>query len=151
MRRVLSFPVVVLMLLAFPADCRAQGQDAGAREGVKITLTIGVKIIPAVLYNTAPAKELLARLPVTVSLNRGPVDYCGGIDPIKHTEDDVQTGYHNGDLAYWVPGQDLVIFTKGEESSRNVSGLVVLGRISSDIEEIRELGSAIKVTIDLDG
>jgi len=87
---------------------------------------------------------------VTVSLNRGPADYCGGIDPLNYGEDDVQTGYRSGDLAYWIPGQDFVIFTETKETSSGVPNLVIIGQISSDIKEIRNLGSTITVTIALD-
>jgi hypothetical protein len=89
-------------------------------------------------------------IPVTVFLNRGPIDYCGGIDPLNYGGDDVQTGYHNGDLAYWIPGQDFVIFTEKEETSSKVSDLVIIGQISTDIREVRDLGSTIKVTIAMD-
>ena len=116
----------------------------------KITLTIGDTVIPAVLNDTDPARDLIEKLPVTVSLNRGPVDYCGGIDPIKYEEDDVQEGYRSGDLAYWIPGQDFVIFLETEEASPGTPGLVMLGQISTDIEDVLELDRSIKVTIALD-
>lgn len=145
---------VALMSVSFAISSVAQSSNTSPKnspEGsTKITLTIGNKVIPAILYNNPPAKDLMARLPVTVSLNRGPVDYCGGIAPIKYGKDDLQTGYHNGDLAYWIPGQDFVIFTEKEETSSKVSDLVIIGQISIDIREVRDLGSTIKVTIALD-
>jgi hypothetical protein len=151
MKYLFSFAVVSLMSFTFVVCSQAQASDISpkhsTKDSVRITLTIGNKVIPAILYNNPPAKNLMARLPVTVFLNRGPIEYCGGIDIINYGKDDVQTGYHNGNLAYWIPGQDFVIFTEKEETSSKVSDLVIIGQISTDIREVRDLGSTIKVTI----
>ena len=154
MKSLLSFAMPALMSFTFAICCTAQvlgaAQKGSSEDSTKIALTIGNKIIPAILYNNSPAKDFMARLPVTVFLNRGPIDYCGGIDPLNYGEDNVQTGYHNGDLAYWIPGQDFVIFIEKEETSSKVSDLVIIGKITSDIREVRSLGSTIKVNITLD-
>lgn len=153
MKSILSLFVAVL-LLGFAVCCQAQTADvasqSSAGNGTKITLTIGNTVIPAILHNTDPARDLVAMLPVTVSLNRGPVDYCGGIAPIHYEEDDVQAGYRSGDLAYWIPGRDFVIFTETKEASSGNPDLVIIGQISTDIQAVKALGSTIKVTIDLD-
>jgi hypothetical protein len=154
MKYLLSFILPALMSLAFVFSCTAQTSDAApacsSEDGTRITLTIGDKMVPAILFNTKPAKDLMARLPVTVSLNRGPVDYCGDIAPIDYGKDDVQAGYHSGDLAYWIPSQDFVIFTENKNSSSGAPDLFIIGRVCSDIKEIQDLGSTIRVTIALD-
>jgi len=154
MKPLLSFSAVMLMLLSFAICSTVHASSAGSKtsdeNGTIITLTIGNTVIPAILHNTAPARDLVAMLPVTVSLNRGPVDYCGGIAPIQYEENDVQAGYRSGDLAYWIPGRDFVIFTETKEASSGNPDLVIIGQISTDIQAVRALGSTIKVTIDLD-
>ena len=154
MKYILLFIAAALMSMSFVINCVAQSSNTQAKHStggsVKITLTIGNKVVPAILHNTPPAKDLMAKLPVTVSLNRGPVDYCGGIAPIAYSEDDMQAGYRSGDLAYWIPGQDFVIFTENKKAASGSPDLVILGEISSDIKEIRELGSTINVAIALD-
>lgn len=154
MKYILLSIAAALMSISFVINCVAQFSNIQVKhsteDSVKITLTTGNKVVPAILYNTLPAKDLMAKLPVTVTLNRGPIDYCGGIDPINYKGADVQTGYHNGDLAYWPPGQDFVIFIEKEEISSKVSDLVIIGKITSDISEVRELGSTINVAIALD-
>lgn len=154
MKSLLSFSAVMLMLLSFAGCSTVHASNAGSKtsneNGTKITLTIGNTVIPAILHNTAPARDLAAMLPVTVSLNRGPVDYCGGIAPMHYEKKDVQAGYRSGDLAYWIPGRDFVIFTETKEASSGNPDLVILGQISTDIQAVRDLGSTIKVTIDLD-
>lgn len=153
MKNLMPLALPVMMTLALVNGGLAQASADSRRlagDGAPITLTIGDKVIPAILYDTLPARDLMAKLPVTVSLNRGPIDYCGGIDPIDYGKEDVQAGYRNGDLAYWVPGQDFVIFTAKEETSSGVSDLVIIGRVRCDIEEIQGLDSTIEVTIALD-
>ena len=142
------------MSISFAISCVAQSLNTSpqhsTKDSVKITLTIGNKVVPAILHNTTPARDLVAKLPVTVSLNRGPVDYCGGIAPIHYEKNDVQAGYRSGDLAYWIPGQDFVIFTETKEGSSGTPDLVILGHISTDIQAVRDLGSTIEVVIALD-
>jgi hypothetical protein len=154
MKPLLSLSAVMLMLLSFAVCSTVQASNTGSKtsheNGTKITLTIGNIVIPAILHNTTPARDLVATLPVTVSLNRGPVDYCGGIAPIHYEKNDVQAGYRSGDLAYWIPGQDFVIFTETKEASSGGPDLVILGQISTDIQAVRDLGSTIQVTIALD-
>lgn len=149
------FLTAALVSMSFIINCLAQSPDTqsnhSTEESVNITLTIGKKIIPAILYNTSPAKDLIKRLPVTVSLNRGPVDYCGGIAPIAYSEDDAQTGYRAGDLAYWIPGKDFVIFIENKAEEGGTPDLVIIGQLRSDINEIRAQGSSINVTIALAG
>lgn len=146
MKRLMLFTAVALISISFALNCAAQSTE----DTVKIPLTIWEKIVPAILYNTPPAKNLVAKLPMTVSLNRGPVDYCGGNEPIAYAEKDLQAGYHSGDLAYWIPGRDFVIFTENKKDASGSPDLVILGKVGSDIKEIRNLGSTINVTIDLD-
>ena len=154
MKYLLPFAMFALMSLASIVCSQAQAPDALSQhspEGsTKITLTIENKVVPAILYGNATANALKARLPVTVSLNRGAVDYCGGIDSLNYGEDDVQAGYRSGDLAYWIPGQDFVIFTENKENASGTQDLVVLGQVKADIKGIRDLGNTIKVTIALD-
>ena len=154
MRNLFYLVAIALASLTFVVCSPVQASDVGskrsAEDSTKVTLTIGNKVIPAILYNNPPTKDLMARLPVTVSLNRGPVDFCGSISPINYGKDDVQAGYRSGDLAYWIPGQDFVIFTETEEISSGVPDLVIIGQISSDIKDVRNLGSTIEVTIALD-
>lgn len=141
--------LLFIMAACFVAQSPVTAANPATEDRVMITLTIGDRTIPAILYDNGPARDLTSKLPMTVTLNRGPIDYCGGIDPINYKESDVQSGYHNGDLAYWPPGHDFVIFTDKEETSSGVGNLVIIGKVEADIKEIRGLGDAITVTISL--
>lgn len=139
--------MALVMVLSFSAASFAQdGSPSGSQDrSTKIVLTIGGKEYPAVLYDNVAARELKARLPLTVSLNRGGRDYCGDIPALKYDEAQVQNGYRNGQLAYWIPGQDFVIFIEKEESGANVNGVVVLGEISVDFQPLFSLGRSVQV------
>jgi hypothetical protein len=57
-------------------------------------MTIGDTVISATLNNSTSSKELISRLPYSVSLNRFSHDYCGVMkDPFKYDEKDVHNGW----------------------------------------------------------
>ena len=142
MRTVLRILAAVLTVLSLSTAAFAQGGQV-----VKIMLTIEGRDYPAILYDNPAAKDLLSRLPLTVSLNRGGRDYCGDIPTIKYDQAQVQKGYRNGQLAYWISGQDFVIFIEKEESGASVDGVVVLGELTGDYQTLFNLGRSITVAI----
>lgn len=124
------------------------GDDGNIAGQTPVTLTVGDKVLDAYLNNTTAADDLLSRLPVTVRLSDSGHDYCGGINPpLTYRDDEVQYGWHDGDLAFWTAGDDFVIFHDDEETSSSTGNLVIIGHVTSDIEEVRSLGSSIEVTI----
>ena len=114
-----------------------------------ITLTIGDKVLNAYLNDSAPAKSLIAQLPLTVTLNDSDNDFCGGNLDIDYSDSDVTSGYHNGDLAFWTPANNFVIFVDDEENSANTGNLVILGKITESKEVLDSLEGRIDVTIAL--
>lgn len=119
----------------------------GSGEQTPITLTIGDTVLEAYLNGSVPAQSLLAQLPLTVSLSDSDNDFCGGSLDIDYTESDVQSGYRNGDLAFWPPASNFVIFVSDEESSANTGNLVILGHITSPQAALDALEGRIDVTI----
>ena len=66
-----------------------------------ITITVGDTVIPATLNNSVSALDLISRLPLTVSMTRGPVDYYSYLDdPFDYVESDVHSGWHDGDIGF---------------------------------------------------
>lgn len=126
--------------------------DNGSAERTAITLTVGETVLEGYLNDNRSARDLISRLPVTVSLNRGAHDYCGDITPaLAYDESDVQNGWKNGDLAFWTAGNDFVIFHSDEENSSATGDIVNIGAVTSDLETIRSLGQRIDVTVALSG
>ncbi len=114
-----------------------------------ITLTIGDTVLEGYLNNSVPAKILIAQLPLTVTLNDSDNDFCGDQLNLEYSESDVTSGYKNGDLVFWTPASNFVIFVSGEESSANTGNLVPLGHITSPQEMLDALEGRIDVTIAL--
>lgn len=126
--------------------------DNGSAERTAITLTVGETVLEGYLNDNRSARDLISRLPVTVSLNRGTHDYCGDITPaLAYDESDVQNGWKNGDLAFWTAGNDFVIFHSDEENSSATGDIVNIGAVTSDLETVRSLGQHIDVTVALSG
>lgn len=122
-----------------------------AENGVQtpVTLTIGDTVLEAYLNDSAPAQSLIAQLPLTVTLNDSDNDFCGDSLDIPYSDEDVTSGYENGDLAFWPPASNFVIFVSGEENSASTDNLVNLGHITSPQEMLDALEGQIEVTIAL--
>ncbi|MCM1523686.1 MAG: cyclophilin-like fold protein [Ruminococcus sp.] len=114
-----------------------------------ITLTAGDIVLNGYLNDSAPAQSLVSQLPVTVVLNDSDNDFCGGNLDIEYSESDVQNGYKNGDLAFWTPANNFVIFVDGEENSANTGDLVILGKITETQEKLDALEGTLSVTVSL--
>ena len=112
-----------------------------------IILTVGNTVLDGYLNNSKAAKSLLAELPLTVTLEDSDNDFCGGNLSLDYDKKDVQYGYENGDLAFWTPANNFVIFVDDEENSADTGDLVILGRITSPQEMLLSLKGTIKVTI----
>lgn len=131
-----------------------KGEDDDSNTGTRtaITLTIGETVLEGYLNDSRSARDLISRLPVTVTLNKGAHDYCGDITPaLAYDESDVQNGWKNGDLAFWTAGNDFVIFHSDEENSSSTGNIVHIGAVTSDLETVRSLGQRIDVTVALTG
>jgi len=114
-----------------------------------ITLTIGDDVLNGYLNDSVPAQSLAAQLPITVSLNDSDNDFCGGQLDIEYSDSDVQSGYKNGDLAFWTPANNFVIFVDDEENSADTGNLIILGRITEQQDVLDTLEGNISVTLAL--
>ena len=131
-------------------DVEASSEPVGTNEEqALVTLTIGDTVLEGVLNDSVPAQSLISQLPLTVSLNDSDNDFCGGSLDIEYSESDVTSGYQNGDLVFWTPASNFVIFVSGEENSANTGDLVKLGHITSPQEMLDALEGQIDVTIAL--
>ena len=114
-----------------------------------ITLTINGKTMKAYLNDSVPAQSLKEQLPKTVRLNDSDNDFCGDTIHLKYSEKDVQSGYKNGDIAYWPPASNFVIFVKDEEKSASTGNLVILGHITEAQSVLNSLHGTLEVKIEL--
>ena len=113
---------------------------------MKIRLTINGKTVTASLNDNATARDFLALLPLTLTLE----DYAAtekiSYLPRKLSTAGAPAGFtpSTGDIAYYAPWGNLAIFHKGFRYSE---GLVSLGRIESGMEALQIRG-ALPVTIE---
>ena len=98
---------------------------------MRVTITIGEQRFHATLSDSAAARDLVAQLPVTVHMtDHGGVEKTGPL-PSKLSLEGQPDGADPdvGDLGYYAPGNDLVLYY-GDQSFYN--GIVVLGRLEGD-------------------
>lgn len=139
-------------VVALSADARAAGEYATRKieNGTPITLTIGDTVIPATLNNSRSAKELISRLPYTVSLHRYSHDYCGVMDdPLSYDEADVHNGWMNGDIDFARDGNYFTILFEDEENSQQYGHQITMGKIDGPLSAVKNLGRDIEVKIEL--
>lgn len=128
-------------------NTRSEQNELSMKETSPITLTIGDIVLHGYLNDSIPAQSLISQLPLTVTLNDSDNDFCGGSLDIEYTESDVQSGYKNGDLVFWTPANNFVIFVDGEENSADTGNLVILGKVTEPQEVLEALEGTIDVTI----
>lgn len=103
-----------------------------------ITLTIGDEVLDAYLNDSVPAKSFMEQLPVTISMTAWSMgtekDYCGSRIDVEYSKSDVQTGFKNGDIVFYVEhgANEFVIFVSGEEDCEKFKGNVVMGRLTEE-------------------
>ena len=73
--------------------------------------------------------------------------FCGDTLDLSYKASDVQSGYKNGDLAYWPPAKNFVIFVKDEEKSASIGNLVILGHVDEPQAVLNALQGTLKVEI----
>lgn len=122
-----------------------EGAESAASE---ISITVGDTVISAELNDSEAAREFAAALPMTVSMTRmGEHEYYGSLDtPLTHTED-LQTGYTVGDLAFWTPGNLFAVYF--DEPDEAPEGLMILGRITSNMDVFDDMASSVEMQIEL--
>ena len=115
----------------------------------EITITAGNTTVKAKLNDTKAAQELKQLLPLTLSMTRmGEHEYYSSLGTDLSEDDEKQTGYEIGDLAYWTSGDLFAIYF--DEPDEAPEGLIILGEITDDMEKIKQLGNPQEMTIKLD-
>ncbi|WP_299929012.1 cyclophilin-like fold protein [uncultured Nocardioides sp.] len=115
---------------------------------MQIGITIGDQRFTATLDDSAAAQDLLAQLPVTVDMvDHGGVEKTGPLpEPLSLEGQPEGADPAVGDLGYYAPGNDLVLYY-GDQSFH--SGIVVLGRLDDDAaERIAALGGPVTATVE---
>lgn len=151
MKATCSIYVAVAICSAFFSGfISAEEMDTTMSEkSVPITLTIGSTVIKATLDNSQTSKAFLATLPRTMSMTRyGDREYYGKVGKAISEEGQKINDYSNGDVTYYAAGRSFAIFyAKEGESSQ--SGLIRMGKITSDLRDFEKLSGTVEMKIEL--
>ena len=114
---------------------------------MRIEITIGEQRFQATLTESAAARDLAAQLPVTLDMvDHGQVEKTGPIpSPLSLAGQPDGADPDVGDVGYYAPGNDLVLYY-GDQSY--FLGIVILGRLDGDAaQRISELDGPVTATI----
>ena len=115
---------------------------------MRVKITIGGQVFHATLSDSPAARDLIAQLPVTIEMaDHGAVEKTGALtSPLSLEGQPDGADPDVGDLGYYAPGNDLVLYY-GDQSY--YPGIVVLGRLSGDAAaRIADLDGSITARIE---
>ena len=132
-----------------PAGSTSPEPDETTEEStMQITITVAGERLTATLTDSPAARDLLAQLPVTVDMvDHGGVEKTGPLpQPLSLDGQPDGADPDPGDLGYYAPGNDLVLYY-GDQSY--FPGIVVLGRLDDDAaERISAIDGPVRVTVE---
>jgi hypothetical protein len=125
------------------------GEGSVSQENrMNIKITIGDQTFGATLQDSPAARDLVAQLPVTVEMtDHGGVEKTGPLSGRLSLEGQPEGADPDvGDLGYYAPGNDLVLYY-GDQSY--FPGIVVLGTLDGDAaERIEAMDGSITATVE---
>jgi len=132
-----------------PTTSPSTGGSAPAKEEsrMRIQITIGEQRLGATLTESAAARDLVAQLPAAIEMiDHGSVEKTGPLpSPLSLDGQPDGADPEVGDVGYYAPGNDLVLYY-GDQSY--YPGIVILGRLDGDAaEQIASINGPITATI----
>lgn len=113
-----------------------------------IIMTAGNTVITATLDNSETTGEFLSTLPRTISMNEyGGREYYGRIEAISENGEGI-SDYENGDVTYYPSGPSFAIFY-GDADNSSQSGLIRMGKVTSDLSVFENLDSETEFYIEI--
>ena len=116
---------------------------------MKLQLTTNGRILTARVIESPAARDFVSLLPLTLTMRDLFQREKFGHLPRAISQDGKRTHqYSVGDIAYWSPGPDVAIFYRHDGERIPDPGIIVLGKIASDVEALNVPGT-VKVTMEL--
>jgi hypothetical protein len=115
---------------------------------MNIRITIGDQTFGATLQGSPAARDLVAQLPVTVEMvDHGGVEKTGPLpSPLSLEGQPEGADPDVGDIGYYAPGNDLVLYY-GDQSY--FPGIVLLGQLNGDAAgQIADMQGSIATTVE---
>src|SRR5215216_6369612 len=111
------------------------GTSACAEDAQRIRIRMGDQTVAATLNSSEAARDLVAMLPLSIRMRDHLRREKTGPIPGPLSERTVASpNYQTGDLGYWRPGGDFVIFYRHDGLTIPSPGIVVLGQVDSGAE-----------------
>ena len=121
---------------------------AFAQEGPRIRIRMGDQSVTATLNNSEAARDLAAMLPLSIRMRDHLRREKTGPFPRPLSERAVGSEtYESGDLGYWRPGGNFVIFYKHDGLTIPSPGIVLLGKVDSRAD-IFDVPGMVDVTVE---
>jgi hypothetical protein len=116
---------------------------------MRLKITIDETIVTAALIKNKTADDFTKLLPLNLTMNDlfGREKY-GELPEFISTNAKPSYRYAVGDIGYWSPTHDLAIYYKDDGERIPNPGIIIIGKIKSDIKSFIVSGS-VKVRIDL--
>lgn len=116
---------------------------------MKIKITIEHTAVLATLFDNPTARDFATLLPLRCRVDDlfGREKY-GNLPRALSTNSKRQNTYHAGDIGYWSPGTDIAIYYKEDHETIPNPGIIIIGKIDSNVEAFELDGSA-QLTIEL--
>ncbi|MGC9316651.1 MAG: cyclophilin-like fold protein [Armatimonadota bacterium] len=117
-----------------------------------ITITAGEVEIEAELNDTECAQMIAEALPIEGAAGTWGEEIYFSID-VDCPAEDLQPAVEHGDLGYWPPGSAFCMFfgmtpESTEDEIRPASPVTVIGKMSGDLEALKQVSSGAKVVIE---
>jgi hypothetical protein len=118
-------------------------------EQMKIQIAIGNQRFTATIFDSAAGRDLIAQLPLRIDMtDHGSVEKTGPLpSPLSPAGQPDGADPDVGDVGYYVPGNDLVLYY-GDQSY--YPGIVLLGHLDGDAAgRIAGIDGSVTATIDV--
>lgn len=132
-----------------PIDDDDGNDEAEQEDRMRIQISIGEQRFGATLAQSAAARDLVAQLPVTIDMvDHGGVEKTGRLTSSLSLEGQPDGADPDvGDLGYYAPGNDLVLYY-GDQSY--FPGIVILGHLDGDAaQRISEINGSVTATVEV--
>jgi len=122
---------------------------ASAAEEQRIRIRMGDQSVTATLNNSEAARDLVAMLPVSIQMrDHLRREKTGHIPKPLSERTQGSATYEKGDLGYWRPGGNFVIFYRHDRLTIPSPGIVLLGKLDAGAE-VFDLPGSVHVTVEL--
>jgi len=153
-RRVVFAAVIALLVVSSLTSIRhARGAPMDSMDSAhprtSIVIRAGGKIITATLNDSRTAQDFIKTLPRSMKMTRwGDREFYGKVGTRLFDAGARQKGFADGDISYWATGGSFAIFYDSSKD-QNISDLIVIGKISSDVGVFKSLEDQLDMQIEL--